>query len=223
MRTHKFTGSLTSSEECNVEYPLSSSAESVAWSELDFEGQLSPNGVGFLSLPVVIKRLYLIYLITVIMTGVIDINGTLTCCWATLSISCMIISFYPHICILGGCCDYLVHCTEERNNIWVSIRHVHHLTEFRIWIWTELEWCYFQRPFTDLVTHSCMNSFIHSWGWTEGLTYNIQTLYWLSLHPQDAFKLFKFGDGVSFGGFRTHHHPSGPWVCDPPAQSPDQL
>jgi hypothetical protein len=223
-RTHKFTVRLTSNEECYVKYPLSSSAEicGVVW--VRFEGQLSPNGVGFLSLPVVIKSLYLIYLITVIMTGVIDINGTLTRCWAILSILCVIISFYPHICIMGGCCDYLVHCTEKRNNIWVPTGHVHHLTEFRTCICIELEWCYFQRPSIYLVTHSCLDSWIHSFILrvelkSSHIWYFKPSINWTYI-PKMPFNFLNLGDGVSFSGLGwpwTHCHPNSPWVCDPPA------
>lgn len=67
-----------------------------------FGGQVRANGVGFFSLPMVIKSLYLVYLITVIMTEIIGTNGTLTPCWAMLSIFKVIISFHPPICSMGG-------------------------------------------------------------------------------------------------------------------------
>lgn len=92
----------------------------LSFSSLGLEGQSRPSGAGFLSLPVVIRSLYLIYLITVIMMVVIDSNVTLARRWATLSILYMIIPFHPGICIMGGGCDYLAQRTEERNSIWVS-------------------------------------------------------------------------------------------------------
>lgn len=111
----------TSSEGCAAKCSLSS---------LGLEGQFRPSEAGFLSLPVVIKSLYLIYLITVIMMEVIDSNVTLARRWATLSILRVIIPFHPHICIMGGGCDYLAQCTETRNSIWVSTYLA----------WTSLDW-----------------------------------------------------------------------------------